>query len=475
MTSSPAGSFVDCIGTRPPYGTRRPACASGRTDDGLVARMALAALVALACLPGSLRAAPAVDSLTIEQCVSRARSQAPELRASRLERSAAAFDSLAVSRNARPAWSLDAGATVAPKGFYDPTVTNLGGYESKLGVAWTSHDGGRRARERERGRLGVLAASSRTSQAARDAGLEAADLATQLLRLQHVTAIRSDAVQWLDRLANLVRSGVAAGVRSPSDSIRVSLERDAAVAGLASARLQTTATSFALLDIMGIERDGALAISEHGDAPVSAPAPVDSARILAALDRLPELQLAGLAEAQSRIDIVDAGRQNAAVIEWSLDAGLAGADLTHAVPGDLRALDANSTLSDRLRRDLGGSAAVHVHLPLWDGRVAPSVQAREHALGAAQVRRAAELTAQRRRALVQLEEWRTAAWLAAAAEATAERAERSLLKVKSLYGGGATTLLDLLDAWRTYQDARERVEDARQQSRSSRFRVEDRR
>ena len=56
-----------------------------------------------------------------------------------------------------------------------------------------------------------------------------------------------------------------------------------------------------------------------------------------------------------------------------------------------------------------------------------------------------------------------------------EAAERSLLKVKSLYGGGATTLLDLLDAWRTYQDARERVEDARQQSRSSRFRVEDRR
>ena len=438
-------------------------------------RVACAALALLVVSSAALRAAPAPDSLTLEQCVARARAQAPELQASRFEQSAAAFDSLAVSRNARPEWSLDAGATVAPKGFYDPTVTDLGGYQSKLGVAWTSHDGGLRARERERGRLGVLAASSRTALVARDAGLEAAELATQLLRLQHVSAVRADAVTWLDRLASLVRSGVVAGVRSPSDSIRVSLERDAAIAGVETARLETIATSFALLDVLGVDSDGGLAIREP-DAPADhGPAAGDSARALASIERLPELAMASVAEKQSSLELAEARHSSATVIEWSLDAGLAGADLTHAVPSDLRALDANSTLSDRLRRDLGGSAAVHVHLPLWDAKVAPTSRAREYALRAARARRAAELTTQRRRALLELEAWRTASSLASAAEATAERAERSLLKVKSLYGGGATTLLDLLDAWRTYQDARERVEDARQQSRIARFRVEDRR
>jgi hypothetical protein len=115
----------------------------------------LASVVLLAFLPTVVHAAAAVDSLTIAECVSRARAQAPELLASRLEQSAAVFDSLAVARNGRPAWAIDAGATVAPRGFYDPTVTDLGGYQAKLGVAWTSHDGGRRARERERGRLAL--------------------------------------------------------------------------------------------------------------------------------------------------------------------------------------------------------------------------------------------------------------------------------------------------------------------------------
>ncbi len=453
-------------------------CGMSPHRTGWLARTAAGGLALLAVLmlwPAAPRAEAVADSLTLEECVARARTHGPELTAMRLEQRANQFDSLAVSRNARAAWALDAGALLAPKGFYDPTVTNLGGYEAKLGVTWMSHDGGRRARERERGRLGVLAARSRTSMAARDAGLEAAELATQLLRLQRTVALRSEAVGLLDRLANLVRSGVAAGVRSPSDSIRVSLERDAAVASVESARLEATATSFALLNVMGADGDAMLTIRAPDDTLFAGPAASDSARALAAIERLPELAIAGLTEAQSRLDLAEAGHSNATVIEWALDAGIAGADLTHAVPGDLRALDANSTLSDRLRRDLGASAAVHVHLPLSNAVVAPSVQARENVLGAVRARRVAELTAQRRRALLELEAWRTAAWLAASAEATAQRAERSLLKVRSLYGGGATTLLDLLDAWRTYQDARERVEDARQQARITRFRVEDRR
>jgi len=46
--------------------------------------------------------------------------------------------------------------------------------------------------------------------------------------------------------------------------------------------------------------------------------------------------------------------------------------------------------------------------------------------------------------------------------------------VKSLYTGGAIQLLDLLDASHVHQDARERLADVREESRSAQFRAEDR-
>jgi outer membrane protein TolC len=73
-----------------------------------------------------------------------------------------------------------------------------------------------------------------------------------------------------------------------------------------------------------------------------------------------------------------------------------------------------------------------------------------------------------------LAEWRTAARQLDATRQTSERAERNLLKVKSLYSAGATTLLDLLDARRVYDDARERLAAAQEANRAVQFQVEDR-
>jgi outer membrane protein TolC len=161
-------------------------------------------------------------------------------------------------------------------------------------------------------------------------------------------------------------------------------------------------------------------------------------------------------------------------VDVSVDAGLAGADLTRTVPENLRADDPGATLGDRVRRDLGASAAVHVHLPVLDRAARPARQARQDALDAAHARRDAEAMAQRRRALGLLAEWRAASHQLQAAQQTSERAERNLLKIKSLYSAGATTLLDLLDARRVYDDARERLAAARQQNRMAQFQIEDR-
>ena len=53
-----------------------------------------------------------------------------------------------------------------------------------------------------------------------------------------------------------------------------------------------------------------------------------------------------------------------------------------------------------------------------------------------------------------------------------ERAETNLLRVKSLYVAGATGLLDLLDARRLLDDARERLADARSENRAAQHEAE---
>lgn len=439
-------------------------------------------LIALAMVaPGVPRAWAAppppedgADSLSIEACVALAREQAPALRAARLDRAAAASDSASVAANARPGFSVNAGALVAPRGFYDPTLTNLGDYELKLGMDWTALDGGRRSRARARSGLELSAARWRLAFEAREAGLRAAELALRLLRLQQGAAARQLGIDWLDRLGSLVRSGVIAGVRGSSDSIRVALERDAALADFESMQLETNITTLELLGLMGRDPDTRLVILEPAPAFDRAPTAADSLRLIGSVEQLPEIGIARTAEAQGRLDLMDAQRRGASTVEVTVDAGLAGADLTRAVPDNLRADDPGATFGDRVRRDLGASAAVHFHLPVLDRSARPGRQAREAALGAARVRSDAEALAQQRRAVELLAQWRTASHQLQAAQQTSERAERNLLKLKSLYSAGATTLLDLLDARRVYDDARERLAAARQENRMAQFQVEDR-
>lgn len=419
--------------------------------------------------------AVAADSLTVAQCVALARSHAPAVLAAQFDRASALADSTSMSMNARPGLSLLAGAMVAPKGFYDPTVTNLGDYQLKLAMAWTAADGGSRARARERSAWGAAAARTRAMLVTRDAGAVAAELALKRWRAQQEIALQQQGIEWLERLGSLVGAGVTAGMRGSSDSIRVALERDVVAAALDAAQLETQTTGFELANLIGRDLDAPLAIREPGEAHGRGPAPSDSSALMASIDFQPELTLAHADELLGRLDVQDARRRNAPAVQVVVDAGLAGADLTRRVPLDLQAEHPNAGLGDRLRRDLGASAAVQLQLPLLDRAAPAAVSARESALRAAQLRSAAERGAQRRRAATLLAQWRGAWRQLDAAERTHGRAERSLLKVRSLYTAGATPLLDLLDAWRVVTDARERWVSAQQENAMAQWMVEDRR
>jgi len=204
------------------------------------------------------------------------------------------------------------------------------------------------------------------------------------------------------------------------------------------------------------------------------PTPEDSVRILASVERQPEIGLARIAEERGRLDILEAKRTGAPTVDFSLDAGLWGSDLTRATPEELRAMDPDATFADRLRRDLGASATVNLRAPLKAAGARQTIEARSIALRAASLRSGGERITQRKVALQILARWRSAYRRLEIAREASVGAERNLLRVKSLYSGGAIQLLDLLDARRVYQDARERLAEARQESRSAQFRAEDR-
>ncbi len=415
------------------------------------------------------------DTLSLQRCVALARERAPAVVIARRRQWAASMDSAATALNRRPELSLRAGAMVAPRGFYDPVITNLGEYEVKAALDWPLADAGGRARARARGALQLAAARSHASIETRDAGLQAAQLALRLLRLGEADAAQRQSLDWLAGLASLVRSGVASGTRSPTDSIRVALERDAVEAALEDTHLETLGATLELRAWLGLDGDGPLAIRETGEPPQSGPEPTDSLRLVATLEHQPELELARIAELESRLDLEEIRRLGAPSLDLSLDAGLMGADLTRLTPETLVLQDPQATFGDRLRQDLGASVSLHVRLPVLDRARPRRLRSRAGAQEASALESRATAAAGERRARMLLAEWRSASRRLNASQIVYERAERNLLKVKSLYSGGATTLLDLLDARRVFEEARDRRADARMAVRWARFQVEDRR
>jgi len=413
------------------------------------------------------------DTLSVEACAELARHRAPAIVAADLEGQAAAFESSAVARNRRPDLAFVGRAFVAPKGFYDPVVTNLGEYEAKLVLDYGLLDGGARGRARARGTLDLAAARLAASREARDVGLEAADLAIDQLRLIEVEGAQRRTIDWIDRLASLLRGAVRAGVRSTTDSVRIALERNAAEAALEKTLFDERAGEIDLLALLGFEAESTVVVVPPGF-PDRPPTPEDSVRIMVSAGRQPEIGIAKIAEERGRIDLIEARRTGAPTVDLSLDAGLWGADLTRVTPEDLKAMDPDATLADRLRRDLGASATINLRAPLRASGARQTMQARSMALRAASLRSGGELITQRKVALEILARWRSAFRRLETARQATVGAERNLLRVKSLYSGGAIQLLDLLDASHVYQDALERLAEARQESRSAQFRAEDR-
>lgn len=419
-------------------------------------------------------AQPMGDSLTVVQVVEAARHRAPAVVAADLGRQAAVLESSSVSRNYGPDFSFVARALIAPKGFYDPTLTNLGEYETKVVMDWTLLDGGIRSRARARATLDLAEARLDAAVQARDTGLDVVDIATNLLRLREVEAAQREAVDWIDRLGLLMRGAVRSGVRSTSDSVRVALERNTEVAALEKTRYDLRTAEIDLSTALARSADSSIVIREF-DFPERPPTPDDSTRVLESAQHQPEVALGRIAEERAQIDMLEAKHTNVSTLDFSVDAGLGGTDLTKAVPDELLAVDPDATFADRLRRDLGASASINFKAPQRGKQERLMAESKAAATRAAGVKLGGEMFNQRKIALEIIERWRAAYRQLEVAQQASRGAEQNLLRMKSLYSGGAIQLLDLLDARRVYDEALERLAEARQECRSAQFRAEDRR
>lgn len=414
------------------------------------------------------------DSLSIADCIRLARETSPEVRIAALTRQGSRFDSLSASRNRRAKVGLVGSVLLAPSGFYDPAMTNLGEYQLKIGLTVPLHDGGIAARERAHAANQAEDAYRNFDAACLSAAQRAASLAIEALLLREQERSQSASLAWLEDLGGILDARVHGGTSGPSDRMRVDLERDAVRASLESTRFDLRLVARELGQLLGRPPGVAALVRAPEPGEERVPTPADSIHLVLGVPRLPEVRAAAIAHGRTLLDQADAEHRKDLVVNLTSDAGLGGTDLVHAVPPEMRMEDSRAGFGDRLQRDLGASAGVDFVRPLLDATVAPAVEARRADVQAAAQQMSFQTDAQMRGVLDLLDRWRSAERRRQEAESMAERAETNLLRGKSLYAAGATGLLDLLDARRTLDDARERLAEARAQCRAARLEAETR-
>jgi outer membrane protein TolC len=431
-----------------------------RSGGSVARRIALALLLALGARrasagPGCAGCPPA-ESLTVRQCVALSLGAAPEVLAAMDGASAAQHDLIAACSNAHPELHLHSSAWVAPEGNYDPAATNLGQYELRLVGTLPLYDGGALRRERDRAGATAHAAGTGLTATSRDVARRAAELGVEILQVSATARRRRDAREWTEGVLRNLQASARAGVRSPSDVARLQLDLRSTEVELDDLDAESARQGRALAALIFPDSLG-LSFTQVRDTTgnESPPTGADSAGVLARFAASSDVERAAEDVQFATLDLASARGQRAPKLGATVDAGLLG---TGETPDDPPAAN---TLSDRLRRDLGASFTLDFTLPIVQPGSGSTIAARESALKAAERRSFAARAAARQEALDLLARWHAAARRLAAQRDAVSLADEHALRVHGLYLSGAASLLELLDARRVLDDARDRAEAAR--------------
>lgn len=426
---------------------------SGRAWRHRSAASSIVLILALNLVPKVAWAAE--DSLTLEQALREARAANARLPLSAIDVSIAR-ERTAEARAER--WfkvAADGDFIYAPKGAYDPIVTNLGQFRLQLGARQPLYDGGARHAAVSRAEADLEAAGARYRIAKRDLDLEVRGRFAELLQAQGEIEVRRDGLERLGTYRTSLKSRQAAGQGVGADILKTDVRIALEETNLLDAQRRLDQARLALNELMGRDPVAPLSVVPL---PPSEPRPDQQ-----------ENQWAGapeMAAAEAEIRSADAGLSVARSerkphLFANADLGFWGSDTSRLVPSDLRASNPDATFADRIRRDAGYSFGLTFSWPLWDHGAARARVA-EAELGLERAKRNRDL--QTRTARLQWEGARsTLRSLSLQIEVlsrSAPDAHDAYLEAESRYRGGSATALEVLDSYAAAVDASVRLADA---------------
>ena len=412
------------------------------------------------------------DTLEVADCMAMAREHAPGVQAAAASRQAAEIDSAAALLNRRPTFALEGSALVAPRGFYDPAVTNFGEYRLQITSAYTIRDAGVSRRERKRAALAARSARLAWRATVRDAGVQAASVAVDLLRLQADLSLLSEQVEWIDHLLDLVSQGARGGAHDQADVERLRIQRATVASDLEVAQLDRAELTRELAELIGSAPARPLWIRRPETIAALSPTLQDSLGALARVRGLHESLQAEVALTAASLDLASARGQGGLQVSLVGDAGLAGTDLTRIAPPDLADGDPSAGIGRRLKRDLGASVGIELHRPFANRERDLEASAREADYRAALRRRDDSIARSDRVVLDGLGRWRASARQLDRSASLLQQSEDNSLRMQALYLGGAAGLLDVLEARQQRDDAERLRADAEHQLMIARLRLE---
>ena len=349
----------------------------------------------------------------------------------------------------------------APPSGYDPVLTNLGEFRLQAVGRQPIYDGGSRRAAVAKTQAELEAATGHYRMEEKDLVLDVTSRYNELLAARQEADTRRAGIERLENYRSLLQSRQASGQAVTADRLKTEVRLDSEKANVLEAEKRADDARLSLNDLMGRDPQGALVIAVLSVPDPSAPPEP------ATWEEVPEISSAqaDTRAAEAALEVARAERRPH--LDLSADVGFWGSDTSRWIPLDIKATDPGANFWDRVKRDAGYSISLFFSWPVFDfGAVRARIAQADVALR--QARQKVEVA--RRDARLKWEQARSAIEsLRREIELlvkSAPAAKDAWLDAESRYRGGATTSLEVLDAYASAIDATVRLSDA-----TSRYRI----
>jgi outer membrane protein len=391
--------------------------------------------------------ASAQKTLTLDQCLSLARSQSPALRASENSVRLGTLAEAELSASRLPQIKGVAGTTYAPVPppfGYDPAISNGGQLNAQIAVQQPLYDGGVRRLKSDQLHMAseTLAMEHRRTQ--RDIVFSVRESFIEALRFQVEVELHRTSITLLQQYLDLVQRLYKGGSGSYTDVLKTELQLLQEDALLKKADESMALSKLSLSELMQMDLDTSVTLAGSLETLIASDSSslreADSSLVSA---RSLELEIARVGIEQSLIDVELAKLERSPVVTLMGDGGYLSSLENLRLPADMR-------LSS-----FGFSVGIGLELPLFNGG-ATDLRIEQKQVASENLR--FQLEVERRSHIAELKKIRLQLFNAynrlRSIRAGSAKAEENFLLTKSKYAGGAALSLEVLSAQQLMTDSK---------------------